>query len=542
MSKVIKLPITTPPPNAEERARAETESKSALFAWADAVLVELDVGKAVRDATTLQEIRAVSFDPNAADVILAIRAALHPVIGQRQACFDGMTAGMLKQVLKSRFNDLIKAREAAVRGRRGRGDWTDELMLNELGEPLSNLANLILILREAPKWKGVLGVDEFAVRVVIRKRPPWGQEALDAPWTDHHDALARVWFQQHDYTPSMGDIGRAVQTAARTNGFHPVRDYLAALVWDGVARLDTWLIDYFHAEDTPYIRAIAPRYLISAVARIYQPGCQADHMLVLEGPQGKLKSTALRLLAVNEAWFTDRLSHVASKDAALEVTGVWVIEIAEMDALTRASPSAIKSFLTRRKDRFRPPYGKRLTDVPRQCVFAGSINPPVGGYLKDPTGARRFWPVACVGMIDVDGLQANRDQIWAEAVHRFTSGEKWWLPSELEALATAEQKARFAVDVWEEPIREWLGDRIEVTLVEVLRRALGITQEHHTQAVQKRVVGILTGMGFKWTRARTRNRRKQVYRRDPPNKTTTGQGRPTRKSRKKKLPRKKASC
>lgn len=142
-------------------------------------------------------------------------------------------------------------------------------------------------------------------------------------------------------------------------------------------------------------RLIGPRYLISAVARVYEPGAKVDHVLILEGPQGRLKSEALRTLAISEAWFTDRLSHLASKDSALDIAGVLIVEIAEMDALTRATPSAMKAFITRRRDRFRPPYGKHVIDRPRQNIFAGSINPPAGGYLKDPTGARRLWPVAC---------------------------------------------------------------------------------------------------------------------------------------------------
>ena len=220
--------------------------------------------------------------------------------------------------------------------------------------------------------------------VVIRKRPPWGEEVADAPWTDHHDSLARVWFQSEGINPSAGDVGRAVQAAARHNPFHPVRDYFDSLVWDGVPAIILGCNVYFHAEDSDYIRAIGPRYLISAVARIFRPGCKVDHMLVLEGPQGKQKSEALRTLAINDSWFTDRLSHVASKDAALEIAGVLIIEIAEMDALTRATSSAMKAFLTRRRDRFRPPYGKHTINLPRQCVFAGTINPPAGGYLKDP--------------------------------------------------------------------------------------------------------------------------------------------------------------
>src|SRR5262249_10853738 len=158
-----------------------------------------------------------------------------------------------------------------------------------------------------------------------------------------------------------------------------------------------------------------------------------------------------------------------------------LVEIAELDALTRATSSAIKSFLTRRRDRFRPPYGRHAVSLPRQCVFCGTINPPAGGYLRDPTGSRRFWPVACRGMIDRNGLEQARDQLWAEAVHLFKTGARWHLETpELEALATAEQTARFEVDSWEEPIREWLGDRIDVGLREVLEHALGLAPQYQT--------------------------------------------------------------
>src|SRR5262249_10911859 len=154
-----------------------------------------------------------------------------------------------------------------------------------------------------------------------------------AAWTDHHESLVRVWFQNEDIAVNQSDVGRAVQAAARSNTFHPVRDYFDALVWDGKARLDRWLVIYLHVDDTPYARAVGPRFLISGVARIYKPGCQVDHVLLLEGPQGKQKSAALRTLAVKDAWFTDRLSHVTSKDAAQETAGVLLIELAEMEPL-----------------------------------------------------------------------------------------------------------------------------------------------------------------------------------------------------------------
>ena len=215
-------------------------------------------------------------------------------------------------------------------------------------------------------------------------------------------------------------------------------------------------------------------------------------MLILEGPQGILKSSALQALA--DPWFTDRISKLGGKDASMEVAGVWLIEMAELDALTKASNSAIKSFVTRRHDRFRPPYGKHVVDQPRQCVFAGTIN-PVGGYLKDPTGARRFWPVSC-GVIDLEALVRDRDQLWAEAFVRFRAGAPWWLETpELQALATAEQDARFEVDAWTEKVSEWLVGRNDVSVGEVLTGALGIPQESWSQTAQNRVAKILVTTG-----------------------------------------------
>ena len=131
----------------------------------------------------------------------------------------------------------------------------------------------------------------------------------------------------------------------------------------------------------------------------------------------------------------------------METRGAWIIEVAELDTMTRAEVSTIKAFMFRTHDRFRPPYGKRLVDLARQCVFAGSINPE-GGYLKDATGGRRFWPIAC-GTIDLDALQNDRNQLWAEARERFRRGDQWWLQTrELDQLAAEQQAERYQGDAW----------------------------------------------------------------------------------------------
>jgi predicted P-loop ATPase len=446
-------------------------------------------------------------------------------------------------VLQADGEDAVRMLIAATRPAAAfSNEWRKELLLNDEGEARPVLANAITALRGAPQWQGVLWHDAFATTTVARKPPPWVRDPAgwsDTPWADRDDALVADWLQHQDIMVPMSVAGQAVEVVARDQIFHPVREYLDALTWDGTARLEAWLLHYLGAEDNAYHRAVGPRWLISAVARIYGPGCKADCALILEGPQGIRKSSALMALAA--PWFTDRLSDLSSKDAAMETRGVWIIEIAELDTMGRAEVSTVKAFMSRTQDRFRPPYGKRLVDLPRQCVFAGSVNPE-GGYLKDPTGGRRFWPVVC-STIDLDALQRDRDQLWAEARERFRRGEAWWLESrELDALAAEEQADRYQGDAWDEPIQaylenetDWLengyGERKpyrrprptplhDVSVAEVMERALGIEKARWTQADQNRVVRSLVSMGFKLCRARKGGhgpggKRERRYRRQP---------------------------
>jgi predicted P-loop ATPase len=441
------------------------------------------------------------------------------------------------------FNDVLVEQggdavcgliQAAVSADLYSTSWRAELLFNDDGEPRPVLANAIHALRHAPDWDGVLWHNEFATATAARKPPPWAADAKDwqdTPWSDRDDYLVAEWLQRQGIMAPASIAGQAVETCARDRTFHPVREYLDRLQWDRQPRLDLWLTSYLGVADTPYARAVGGRWLISAVARIYLPGAKADCVLILEGPQGLKKSTALMTLA--EPWFTDRLSDLGSKDAAMETKGVWVIEVAELDTMTRAEVGAIKAFISRTHDRFRPPYGKRLVDLPRQCIFAGSVNPE-GGYLKDATGGRRFWPVLCT-TIDIDRLRADRDQLWAEARDRFRRGEPWWLDTlGLNAVATEEQEDRYQADAWEEPIRHYIehevqwnengyGDRkaysvrrqqplTTVAVAEVLEHALGIEPGRWSQTDQNRVSRCLVSMGFVRRKLRHDGRRQWRYR------------------------------
>jgi predicted P-loop ATPase len=204
--------------------------------------------------------------------------------------------------------------------------------------------------------------------------------------------LAAAWMQRECIIVPKEIVGQAIQTVARDHGCHPIREFLEGLKWDGIGRIDDWLTLYLGADPSPYIRAVGARFLIGGVARIFQPGCKNDCCPVLEGPQGLYKSTALKILA--EPWFTDEVADLGSKDSAIQVHGVWIVEIAELDAMTKSEVSKVKAFMSRAVDRFRPPYGKHVISAPRESVFAGTVNPGIK-YLKDETGGRRFWPIKC---------------------------------------------------------------------------------------------------------------------------------------------------
>jgi predicted P-loop ATPase len=389
--------------------------------------------------------------------------------------------------------------------------WQDELLRSKVSSGknensvLPVLANAITALRLAPEWQGLLAYDEFRLNVVATKPTPWGAFPKTG-WTDQEDRLTAEWLQRQRIFVSVEVASQAVQTVAAQRRVHPVRDYLGRLKWDGAPRLDRWLSTYFGVEESNYSHAVGARWMLSAVARIYQPGAKADCCLILEGPQGIKKSTALRTLA--DEYFTDELADLGSKDAALQIRGVWIVEISELDSLVRSEIASIKAFMSRSADRFRPPFGRRVVECARQCVFAGTVNHTE--YLRDETGARRFWPVLC-GSIDVEPLARDREQLWAEAKHPYSSGEKWWLDtSALVEIAAEEQSARYQGDPWEEIIGPWLEFHSSTFISEVLEKCVNKPQAQWTQADKNRVGRCLRTLC--WERYREREHERLEWR------------------------------
>jgi len=277
-----------------------------------------------------------------------------------------------------------------------------------------------------------------------------------------------------------------------------LRDWLSSRLWDGTQRVDTWLSEYIGAAPSDYIASVGRMWLVSAVARVMQPGCKADHMIVLEGPQGIGKSRALRVL-VGDKYFCDDMPDLESKDAQLQTFGSWVIEWAELDAMSRSEATAVKQFITRQTEKLRRPYGRHAEEVHRQCVFAGTSNS--GDYLKDETGNRRFWPVRC-GKICCGRLAEDREQIWAEAVALYQDGAHWWPElAELIEAAAAEQEQRVQVDPWLTPIETYVA-ALGIVRAEDILKSLGKLVHEMTQADRNRVGRCLKVLGFasKFTR------------------------------------------
>lgn len=379
-------------------------------------------------------------------------------------------------------------------------DWTRKLRKTKKGKVKNNSLNISVILNHDPRWKGLISFDLFSRRVMKRRPPPWhvdempdDESLLVGQWTDEDTTALQIWMmREYAFEPGRDRTNNTVIAVARSNSHHPVREYLEGLEWDGKERVERWLVDLCGAEDSEYVSKVGRWWLIGAVARIFEPGCKVDHVMILEGDQGNRKSSAIRTLCKDPDWFFDSPINIGSKDAMQALRGKWIIELAELDAMSKKEAAAIKAFFTSQIDSYRPAYGKFTIEQPRQCVFMGTVNPEgEGGYLKDATGNRRFWPVTIPDKIDLSGLQRERDQIWAEAVELYLRGERWWPErEEQDRLLTPEQNDRRAGDAWEQKVGEWLKPKVKgyfVTTADILDEALDVPPKDQDRGKQTRI-------------------------------------------------------
>lgn len=307
-------------------------------------------------------------------------------------------------------------------------------------------------------------------------------------WTDSEDALS--------FLPAQSVFNELAIDEARRHLFDPLDGYLTGLRWDGVARLDRFLSDYLGAEDTALNAEFGARTLIGAVRRAMQPGAKHDTMLVLEGPQGARKSSAVAALCPNPNWFTDGLK---LDDAAREVieqsAGKWIAEIAELGGMRKADVDNLKAMLSRSTDSARLAYGRHKQDRPRRFIMFGTVNHGANGYLKDGTGNRRFW-ICPVGSIDVEAIRRDRDQLWAEAFVRCQAGERNWLSDEAAAEAERVADERREDVPWADTLRDKLAGHYEITANEALAE-IGVPVERRDRSAQMQVAEALKEIGFK---------------------------------------------
>jgi predicted P-loop ATPase len=391
----------------------------------------------------------------------------------------------------------------------------EPLLLRERqgGPPFANLANVLIVLHNDPELYRCATFDEMRQHSMVATVWPAAPDAdpVQPPGREvNDDDVGRMqqWLQ-HMGLPRVGreTVGQAIEIYAREHRYHPVRDVIDYLEWDGVPRIDKWLFTYFGAkaetdDEIEYVRLVGAKFLIAMIARVYRPGCQCDYMLVLEGEQGALKSSACRILAGE--WFSDSLpENIASKDARLHLAGKWLIEISELASVRRADVETLKNYITRREERFRPPYGRHDVVQPRQCVFVGTTNEQT--WIKDQTGGRRFWPVVCLH-IDLAALEADRNQLLAEAAIRFRDGERWWpTPAEEANFFKPQQELRRDDDVWAPQVRDYLENSflgLQITIGQIARDGLHITDNSRVGNVETtRLRAILKDLG--WTFHRT---------------------------------------
>lgn len=389
--------------------------------------------------------------------------------------------------------------------------WKKSLIYTQKGGIDKLRCNCTLLLSNGA-FSGMLAYNEFTEKTFWAKAPETfhgittpkvGEEFSDVDHIDYVQSwLARVYGVKF----AEATILSACLAAARHTRVHPLRSWLRSLKWDGKTRLHSLLADRFGVVPSRYASETMKWWMISAVARVFEPGCKADCMLILQGAQGSRKSSALSLLCSPE-YFLDRLPDLSNKDCAIALNGKWIVEEAELEGMGRSELSTFKGFVSRQGDDYRPPYGKVNIFKPRSVVFAATTNNQK--IFADWTGNRRYWPHHCAitKPMDLSGLRADRAQLWAEAVALYEQGEQWHPTDEMLDEITEQQEERYDADVWEVKIAQTVemwetkSTKSDFTTSELLD-AIGVTPSQQNRQMSGRIGASLHRMGYLTTARR----------------------------------------
>lgn len=358
--------------------------------------------------------------------------------------------------------EAAKAEETTDEGKEDNdNDWMEALDMDRKGNIHPTINNILIILRNDPDFKGRFAYDDFENIEIATKHLPWRRVTKHTrQLTDNDDASIMSHLESVYGISSQQKTKYAQLILAEETKFHPVRDYINKAQWDGKPRIERLFIDYMGADDNEYTRTVSRKALVAAVARVFEPGCKFDNIITLVGKQGIKKSSLLAKLGGD--WFSDSFSFNmlkhGGKEAAEQIQGVWIVEIAELSGMAKTEIEATKQFIAKTADRYRRSYGHRVENYLRQCVFFASTNK--FDFLRDTTGNRRYWPIYCheeqitKNPFDID--EEERSQLWAEAMYYYMLGEDLFLDKETEAMAKEVQKAHTEEHPWAELIREYL--------------------------------------------------------------------------------------
>lgn len=354
------------------------------------------------------------------------------------------------------------------------------------GSVKSHLLNASIILENHSRMAIRFSYNEFNDQIYV----------MDRRFEDEDITETQLWLHRvYGVRVGKDSVYNLIVRQAKSKRFHPLQEYLLGLEWDGVSRLENLLQTYWGVQDTELLKEIGLRWAISCVARAIMPGAKVDTVLILCGPQGAYKSTSLRVLA-GDGWFSDSHLDISRKESyeLIHSSGVWIWEMAENYALNKSDVNNAKMFLSAQSDRFRPSYGRNPITRQRSVVFVSTTNEP--SFLTDGSGNRRYWPVN-IGQVDLEGLERDRDMIWAEAMHLLRNDEPWWLDESFEMNLFEYQQEFVIEDPWEIAVNKCADMFPEGFINEDVYVQLGLNNGRATKAENRRLNNICKSLGLK---------------------------------------------